>query len=50
MNELLAPLWCPQCGDIVELVEGEEGFLHYYCPDCDDYIHPVSKPPPEPAD
>jgi hypothetical protein len=43
-------LFCPQCYEIVEPERGEDGFLHYYCPDCEDYIRPVSQPPPEPPD
>jgi hypothetical protein len=43
-------LFCPMCSEIVEPEEGWDGLLHYYCTECEEYIQPVSQPPPEPAD
>jgi hypothetical protein len=43
-------LFCPDCGELVEPTQGEDGFLHYYCEECEEFIHPVSTPPKEPPD
>jgi hypothetical protein len=38
-------LFCPECGEIVEPQEGEGGFRHYYCEDCESFVSPVSNCP-----
>jgi NADH pyrophosphatase NudC (nudix superfamily) len=43
-------LFCPDCGEIVEPARGEDGFLHYYCEECEAFVQPRSQPPPEPID
>jgi predicted RNA-binding Zn-ribbon protein involved in translation (DUF1610 family) len=52
MNELshTVPLYCSECGEIVEPEEGEDGFLHYYCDECEKFVSPRSQPPKDLSD
>lgn len=48
LTSLLELLICPDCGEMVDIEEGEGGTLTYFCEECYKAVDPVREPPPEP--